>query len=133
VLLGKKGTLPATWEAADIETGKLYSQEMCMRFPELKLCDLDWKVEQIATNNYPFWHYMWDSKSIHQDIKMEQGGSHVPESGSQMKCCGKSMTVNSKWTKVKDIDDASIKQGVEMTAMTYLTPAHLDVGDALVS
>lgn len=56
VLLGKQGTPPATWGAADVETRRMYCLEMCSRFPELKLCDLDWKAEQIATDNYPSWH-----------------------------------------------------------------------------
>ena len=109
MLLGKKGTPPATWGAADIETRKLYSQEMSTRFPELKLCDLDWKAEQIATDNYPSWHYTWDSKMGHQDIKIEKDNSHAAGSGSQTKRLrGESMTIHLKRTKVKDVDDISV-------------------------
>jgi hypothetical protein len=134
VLLGKKGTPPATWGTADIETRKLYSQEMCMRFPELKLCNLDWKAEQIATDNYPSWHNTWDCKTAHQDLKIERDSSLAPGSGSQMKRVrGESKTVHSKRTKVKDADDASIKQGMETAVTTNLTPAHLIVGDTSVS
>jgi hypothetical protein len=131
VLLGNKGTPPVTWGAADIETRKLYSQEMCTRFPELKLCDLDWKAEQIATDNYPSWHYTWDSKMAHQNVKIEQDSSRAPGSGSQMKRVrGESMTVHLKRTKVKDTDDDdSIKQGIETAVTTNLSPAHLTVGD----
>lgn len=134
VLLGKKGTPPASWGAADIETRKLYSQEMCSRFSELKLCDLDWKDEQIATDNYPSWHNTWDFKAAHQDLKVEQDSSLALGSGSQMKRVrGESMTVHSKRTKVKDADDASIKQGTETTVMTNLPPARLTTGDTSVS
>ncbi|KAF8806798.1 hypothetical protein BYT27DRAFT_7008766, partial [Phlegmacium glaucopus] len=59
VLLANKGAPPATWGATDMESRKLYCQEMCLHFPELRLCDLDWKAEQIATNNYPSWHNTW--------------------------------------------------------------------------
>jgi hypothetical protein len=132
VLLGNKGTPPATWGAADIETRKLYSQEMCTRFPELKLCDLDWKAEQVATDNYPSWHNTWDSKMANQDIKIERDSSLSLGSGSQMKRVrGESMTVHPKRTKLKDADDASTKQGSETAVTMNLTPAY--TGDTSVS
>ncbi|KAF8804530.1 hypothetical protein BYT27DRAFT_7030727, partial [Phlegmacium glaucopus] len=59
VFLANKGAPPATWGTADMETRKLYCQEMCLCFPELRLCDLDWKAKQIATDNYPSWHNTW--------------------------------------------------------------------------
>jgi hypothetical protein len=75
VLLGNKGSPPATWGTADIETRKLYSQEMCSHFPELKLCDLDWKSEQIGTDNHPSWevftvppHSTWNPHGIDNSI-----------------------------------------------------------------
>ena len=127
VLLGNKGSPPATWGTADIETRKLYSQEMCSRFPELKLCDLDWKSEQIATDNYPSWHNTWDSKTTQQ---IERDNSLAPGSGSQMKRVrGESTSVYSKRPKVMSADDARIKQDmpVETAVMANLTPAHLTV------
>ena len=134
VLLGNKGSLPATWGAADIETRKLYSQEMCKRFPELKLCDLDWKAEQIATDNYPSWHNTWDSKTAHRDLKVERDNSLAPGSGSHMKRVrGEPTTVHSKRTKLKDAGDASIRQGIETAVTMNLTPARLTVGDTSVS
>jgi hypothetical protein len=136
VLLGKKGTPPATWGAADIETRKLYCYEMGERFNELRLCDLDWKAEQIATDNYPSWHNTWDSKTIQQDIRIEQGSSRASESGFQMKRIRReSMTFHSKRSKlevmvIKGVDDASAELGM---ATTNLTPTHLTVGDTSVS
>jgi hypothetical protein len=109
---------------------------MCSRFSELKLCDLDWKDEQIATDNYPSWHNTWDSKVAHQDLKVERDSSLAlgRGSGSQMKRVrGESMTVHSKRTKVKDADDASIKQGIETAVTMNLPPARLTTGDTSVS
>lgn len=133
VLLAKKGIPPATWGAADIETRKLYSQEMCTRFPELKLCDLDWKSEQIATDNYPSWHNTWDSKTTQQ---IERDNSLAPGSGSQTKRVrGESTAVHSKRAKVQNADDASIKQGmpVETAVTANLPPAQLTVDDTSVA
>ena len=35
---------------------------MGSHFPELRLCDLNWKAEQIATNHYPSYFNNWSSK-----------------------------------------------------------------------
>ena len=55
VSFSKNGPPPAKWGLADVEMRKTYCREMGNRFPELKYCDLDWKAEQIATDNYPSW------------------------------------------------------------------------------
>lgn len=62
VSFGKRGRAPAKWGQADVETRKEYCQEMNSRFPELRFCDLDWKSEQVATDNYPSWYTTWASR-----------------------------------------------------------------------
>jgi hypothetical protein len=62
--------------AADLDTRKLYCHEMRLHFLELKLCVLDWKAEQIATNDYPSWHGTWSKQP--QTMKQEQEGSPTP-------------------------------------------------------
>lgn len=62
VSFGKRGLAPVKWGQADVETRKQYCQEMNSRFPELRFCDLDWKSEQIAIDNYPSWYTTWASK-----------------------------------------------------------------------
>ena len=62
VSFGKRGRAPGKWGQADVETRKEYCQEMNSRFPELRFCDLDWKSEQVATDNYPSWYTTWASK-----------------------------------------------------------------------
>jgi hypothetical protein len=66
---------------------------------------------------------------VHHDLKIEPDTSHAPGSGSQMKRVrGESMTVHSKRTKINDVDDASIKRGMETAVAMNLTPGHLTVG-----
>jgi len=42
---------------------------MNSRFPELRFCELDWKSEQVATDNYPSWYTTWAFKS--KELKHE--------------------------------------------------------------
>lgn len=62
VSFGKGGRAPAKWGQADVETRKEYCRDMNSRFPKLRFCDLDWKSEQVATDNYPSWYTTWASK-----------------------------------------------------------------------
>ena len=56
VSLGKLNLLPATWGKADSKAQQEYRQEMRAKFPELSLCDNNWKADQIATDTYPSWY-----------------------------------------------------------------------------
>lgn len=69
VSFGRRGQAPAKWGQADVETRKEYCQEMNSHFPELRFCDLDWKSEQVATDNYPSWYTTWASKQ--KELKQE--------------------------------------------------------------
>ena len=60
--IAKNKSLPATWGQADIDVRQQYCNEMGSCFPKLRLCDLNWKAEQIATDNYPSWFNNWTSK-----------------------------------------------------------------------
>lgn len=61
-----KGKAPKSWGKADLDVATHYRREMCRRFPELALCEFDWKAEQIATDNYP----NWASNNL-QGVKLE--------------------------------------------------------------
>jgi hypothetical protein len=56
VQLAGAGKAPKTWTKADVLTVDHYKREMRRHFPELGLCDQDWKADQIAIDNYPSWH-----------------------------------------------------------------------------
>jgi len=49
------GKAPRSWGKADLDVAAHYRREMRRRFPELGLCEFDWKAEQLATDNYPNW------------------------------------------------------------------------------
>jgi hypothetical protein len=61
---------PAKWSQADIVVAQSYRREMRQHFPELQLCENDWKVDLIASDNYPSWysHHIGPNKcSIKQE------------------------------------------------------------------
>ncbi|KAF8164359.1 hypothetical protein K438DRAFT_1775514 [Mycena galopus ATCC 62051] len=54
--LGKNGHTPKRWGDADSVVRSYYTGEMRRVFPELQLCELDYKSHRIAINIYPAWH-----------------------------------------------------------------------------
>ena len=74
---------PAKWGDAGIKHNEAYHTQMYQRFPMLQLCESDWKVDQIATDNYPSWYSSWRKKISGATIKVEQDSvpldSHVPK------------------------------------------------------
>jgi len=75
VHMANNGGLPLSWGKADVKLSQNYCREMRQRFPELALCDLDWKADQIATDNYPSWYKNWSETSQKALVKHEQGDS----------------------------------------------------------
>jgi hypothetical protein len=59
--LARTGKAPKKWGRADVRVADYYKGEMRHRFPELRLCDQDWKADQIAIDNYPSWYqnFFW--------------------------------------------------------------------------
>lgn len=72
VHMANSGELPVSWGKADVKLSQTYCREMRQRFPELALCDLDWKADQIATDNYPSWFKNWSESSQKAPVKHEQ-------------------------------------------------------------
>ena len=50
---------PSKWGQCTIQTRQYYCREMGIRFPELLLCELDWKADQVATQIYSGWYGKW--------------------------------------------------------------------------
>jgi hypothetical protein len=71
VSISKTDAPPSKWGQADIQTRQKYLSSMGFRFPELRFCDLEWKSDQIATDNYPSWYTNWLSKHDTQNVKNE--------------------------------------------------------------
>jgi hypothetical protein len=53
--LAQAGKAPRSWGKAELDVAAHYRREMRRRFPELGLCEYDWKADQLATDNYPNW------------------------------------------------------------------------------
>lgn len=53
--LSNAGKAPKSWGKVDAQTSFQFQIEMCGKFPELRLCEGNWKVDLIATMNYPSW------------------------------------------------------------------------------
>ena len=68
----------------------------------LQLCESDWKVDQIATDNYPSWYSSWHKKLPEATIKEERDS--IPPDSNISKCPNNSVTtaeLDSKERKVK--------------------------------
>lgn len=61
-----KGSAPPTWRQAPIEMKQMYYGLMIEKFPELKLCDNNWKADQIAATNYNSWHSYWVKRLVNE-------------------------------------------------------------------
>lgn len=104
VSFGKRGRAPAKWGQADVETRKEYCQEMNSRFPELRFCDLDWKSEQVATDNYPSWYTTWASKQ--KGLKQENEEDIINKSAQSKRPRKPSTQFALKRKKVEADDDS---------------------------
>ena len=116
VWIGNQGVPPATWGSADIKTKELYCREMRGLFEELSLCDLDWKAEQIATDNYPSWRANWTK----QQGKKQSSSLEVPASESKpqvKRACCESTKPASKKQKLDDVTamDSAERDDTTMT------------------
>jgi hypothetical protein len=74
------GRAPQSWGKADMEISRHYRREMRLKFPELALCDNDWKADLVATTHYPSW-YLNHVKSIM--IKEEEATDTALPAGSK--------------------------------------------------
>jgi hypothetical protein len=54
-----KDKAPATWKQAPPDMKQTFHKLMVERFPELRLCEGGWKVDQMASNTYTSWHSYW--------------------------------------------------------------------------
>jgi hypothetical protein len=106
VSFSKKGTPPSKWGQADFEMRKTYCREMGHRFPELTYCELDWKADQIAIDNYPSWYVNFHGETV--QTKEEDG-----ETGTHTKRFRKPSTKTAnKKTKTTDVDKMQMDSGM---------------------
>jgi hypothetical protein len=76
---------PSKWGRCSIQTRRYYHREMGVRFPELLLCESDWKADQVATQIYSGWHGKWlkrqDSQEVQSDSDSEESEDVPPAIG----------------------------------------------------
>ncbi|KAF4565755.1 hypothetical protein EYR40_002178 [Pleurotus pulmonarius] len=48
--------VPKTWGRVDLKTHSEFSKVMSMNYPELTYCEGTWKLDQLASIDYPSWH-----------------------------------------------------------------------------
>ncbi|KJA25530.1 hypothetical protein HYPSUDRAFT_199677 [Hypholoma sublateritium FD-334 SS-4] len=69
-----QGKVFQSWvEGADAASRTSYYHDMAARFPEVSLCELDWKSEQIASEIYSQWRSNWNNK--HEPSEKTKGKS----------------------------------------------------------
>jgi hypothetical protein len=101
VSFAKNGAPPSKWGQADVQARQQYINSLSSRFPELRLCDLDWKAEQIATDNYPSWYNTWLSKQKARTVVKEEEAVDAPPQTQVTKRSRKASSVKSEAKRVK--------------------------------
>lgn len=114
VHIAKTRGAPPKWGDAGVEIAQIYRQHMYGRFPILRFCELDWKVDLIATDNYPSW-YSWFKKPTKKkgDAKDEEDepAITIPEVTPLKRAHDSSSDVLLKRTKVtEDIGNIETKE-----------------------
>jgi hypothetical protein len=116
VSISKTGAPPSKWGQADIQTRQQYLSTMGSRFPELRLCDLEWKIDQIATDNYPSWYTNWLSNQ--QNVKKENGDGLSLQSKRSRKASEKfaGKRIKLEGAVISDDQGGNSKEGVSTGA-----------------
>lgn len=85
-----KSKAPPTWKQAPTEMRQTLHKLMVDRFPELKLCDSDWKVDQIVSSTYTSWHTYWVKRvesAQQKPRKRQKTTSLVSRASESLFCC----------------------------------------------
>ena len=72
--LDKRGAAPSTWSDLSGNERQRFEQQMEEAYPELALCQDHWKVNAIATAQYPAWIQTRSRRAGKQKLKMEEKG-----------------------------------------------------------
>ncbi|KAF8155058.1 hypothetical protein K438DRAFT_1777937 [Mycena galopus ATCC 62051] len=78
--LRMNGHIPERWGDADSVIRSYYAGEMRRFFPELQLCELDFKAHRIAINIYPAWHARFATVEETPAPAPKRSASEAPES-----------------------------------------------------
>lgn len=79
-----EGKVFQSWvEGVDAASRTSFYREMVARFPEVGLCELDWKSEQIASEIYSQWRSNWMNKQEGEKPKGKIASKRLVEGSSQ--------------------------------------------------
>jgi hypothetical protein len=71
VLLAQLHTAPSSWGQAHLGIRQFYFREMRGRFPEFRLCDLNWKANFVAAGYYSKWLTKWEKRQFQLDAAQD--------------------------------------------------------------
>ncbi|OSD03936.1 hypothetical protein PYCCODRAFT_1433846 [Trametes coccinea BRFM310] len=54
-MMARRGCLPATWKDVDLHIAELFHDALRMKFPEIQLCDGNWKANLLMSQVYYDW------------------------------------------------------------------------------
>ena len=120
-----KGMAPETWMKVNNKTGMVYRSEMAFAFPELQFCELDWKAQQIAIDNYPNFNHKAASLAI--TIKSKSSNPSLTHNSKKHLCTDKDDRKSTKKVKKgknednNNNDNDSIQAVVLSTALVTLS------------
>ncbi len=83
-----------------------FYRDMVARFPEVGLCELDWKCEQIASEIYSQWRSSWVNKQDMEKTRMKGSSKRLVEEISEDPSCKKMKPSKSKSTSPADFLDS---------------------------
>ena len=103
---------PAKWGEAGVKYIELYRKQIYDHFLILRYCELDWKVDQIATDNYPSWYSAWHSKSGPSAIVKHERNSLGPDL-NMSKCLPDSVTPEPEFRRKKAQNMEIVEKDIE--------------------
>ncbi|KAJ7256397.1 hypothetical protein C8J57DRAFT_1473051 [Mycena rebaudengoi] len=93
---------PPSWQKGSLDVHRHFSYELCDKFPEMALCNNDWKVRFMATHMYSSWHTSHFGKSV----KTEEADITL----GKRRCSN--TTSSSKRTKIEAVDHTAQNEDV---------------------
>ncbi|KAJ7783930.1 hypothetical protein DFH07DRAFT_764299 [Mycena maculata] len=97
--MAARGVAPLTWTQGSLQGQRAFSAEICKHYPEMALCDNDWKVQKMAKNMYSSWH----KGNVRNSIKLEADNSVPPLKGKKKRSLDSDDAVESDRKRTKDI------------------------------
>lgn len=108
-LADQPGGPASTWTGYAGIKQQYYYQDMGKAFPELRLCELDWKADKLAIDGYPSWYQTYLKKEperIKQDVK-EEGLENVARASVPVKRSHSPLVSSTQKKKAKRMAAAS--------------------------